>query len=164
MTQGQAAFVGGVFVLLFLVIITYKPDDFKPDPARDGTGGFSLGKLLGLFRFFCALLVGSIYRLWKLVQATGTEAAGVWRALTNKHQYVSDELKAQRMAICRKCPLFFAPLQTCGSPLRKTKDGCFCYMPLAAGAYHDCYIFENGTLFSDEPGWPPNLNSSVIDL
>jgi len=36
-------------------------------------------------------------------------------------QEVPDELVQARLAVCRACPLFFRPLQTCGSPLRGRK-------------------------------------------
>jgi hypothetical protein len=39
-----------------------------------------------------------------------------------------------RLAVCRSCPLWYAPLQTCGSPLKRGWSGlgCYCFMPAKA--------------------------------
>ncbi len=61
-----------------------------------------------------------------------------------------------RMEECRKCPLFYKPLQTCGSPLAKeSKMGCYCYLPLKVTLKANCWLFDetNGEL-----GWPKPLN------
>lgn len=152
----------GLFMLTFLIFITYKPDDFKPDPDRSGTGGVSLGRLWGMVQFLGALIVGATYRLWTLVKAIGSEVLGIWWALKAK-QYVGDELKEKRIEACQKCPLFYKPLQTCGSPLAKDPSkGCHCYVPIMAGAYHDCWKWERD-LYDLEYQWPNELNSTWIE-
>ncbi len=123
--------------------------------------------MLSKLQFLAALCVGASYRLWTLVRASWSEARGIWVALRSDHQYVSDEIKVRRLAVCRKCPIFYAPLQTCGSPLRKdASEGCHCYIPIMAGTYHDCWAFENTYVAPGNwapSGWPSELNSSVID-
>lgn len=106
-------------------------------------------------QFIAALAVAATYELWK-------QASGIWKALGTR-QRVSDELKQDRMGVCRTCDLFFQPLGTCGSPLQKHKGpgirpGCFCHMGTASGVLHDCWKFEMGR----EGGWPAELNSSYI--
>lgn len=51
-----------------------------------------------------------------------------------------------RLATCSVCPIFYKPLQTCGTPLRKTLRplGCWCFMPAKARlAAAQCWIDEN---------------------
>jgi hypothetical protein len=91
-----------------------------------------------------------------LVAALGTNVTDpaayrrVWRALslwwgaTDPGARVSPEVYAKRLETCKNCPLFFKPLQTCGSPLTRNSDlGCWCFMPAAAKlADKGCWIDE----------------------
>lgn len=35
----------------------------------------------------------------------------------------------RRMYACRKCPVFYRPLMTCGTPFRNRDLGCWCFTP-----------------------------------
>lgn len=56
---------------------------------------------------------------------------------------VSPEDYSQRMGICEACPIYFSPLKSCGTPLRRDLRpcGCYCYMPVKARyARSTCWI------------------------
>lgn len=68
-------------------------------------------------------------------------------------QTASEELVKQRLAACQKCPVYYAKLRTCGSPLDKELEGlgCWCSVEakssiLAATCWGDDHIenFQNG--------------------
>ncbi len=81
-------------------------------------------------------------------------------------QGVPDELVQARLAVCRKCPVFFRPLQSCGSPLReilrrlrrlpKLPAGCFCHLPTKARLHENCWAYDERL---PDLGWPAALNS-----
>jgi len=83
------------------------------------------------FQFFCALAVAAAVSdildpvTWKI--AKSLLKVWFWRS--------GDVVKAmqfiKRSAACRACPVFYKPLQTCGSPLDKDTRGlgCYCYLP-----------------------------------
>lgn len=50
--------------------------------------------------------------------------------------------RERRLAACRRCPVFYAPLQTCGTPLKKDlrEVGCWCNV-------------EAKTLYADAKCW-----------
>lgn len=82
-------------------------------------------------QFMAALLVAALFG-WRhprqAVKRVG-KAFGLWMGLVGrKDKYVSDELAARRLAVCKCCPLWYEPFGTCGSPLYETSEGCFCYM------------------------------------
>jgi hypothetical protein len=92
-------------------------------------------------------------------------------------QEVPDELVQARMEICRQCPVFFSPLQSCGSPLReilrrlrrlkagspenssaspKILRGCFCHLPTKARLHENCWAYDERL---PDLGWPAAINS-----
>ena len=92
-------------------------------------------------------------------------------------QEVPDELVQERLGVCRKCPVFFAPLQSCGSPLReimrrlrslrsgspenspaspKILRGCFCHLPTKARLHENCWAYDERL---PDLGWPAAINS-----
>lgn len=84
-------------------------------------------------QYFCALVVAAIYGLkrftpWQMVKS----AYAVLRSFMARYDKESADVAAGRLAHCKNCPIFFAPLQTCGSPIDSTEGwyGCFCYMPV----------------------------------
>lgn len=108
------------------------------------------------FKFLIALIVGATFRLWRLLRATGSEAQGVWRAMTFQAPRVTELLRKQRLETCRQCPIYYAKLETCGSPLAADPDkGCHCYLPIAAGVWHRCWARQEGLPY----GWPKELES-----
>ena len=93
-----------------------------------------------------ALLVAGICSIWtRRGWARIAKAFLLWFGLIQKAEYVPCGTYDQRLSTCRNCPVFYAPLQTCGSPLKKELKGlgCWCYMPAAAKlAAKQCYIDE----------------------
>ncbi len=81
-------------------------------------------------------------------------------------QEVPDELVQARLEICRQCPVFFAPLQSCGSPLReimrrirrlpKLPVGCLCHLPTKARLHENCWAYDERL---PDLGWPAAINS-----
>lgn len=60
-----------------------------------------------------------------------------------------------RLACCRACPLWYAPLETCGSPFKSgaTDLGCWCFMPQKA-KYYDAVCWMDAELGdAAEYGW-----------
>lgn len=109
-------------------------------------------------RFICALLVAAAHYLLKEV---GNAKLAI-RAAFNKPE-VPHELTAKRLYACQKCPLFYAPLRTCGSPMMaKTwlnpndPMGCFCQMEVKATTLCNCWLADQTR---GEQGWPDELNS-----
>jgi hypothetical protein len=79
----------------------------------------------------------------------------LWRSLWAGK--VDTETFKRRMAFCRPCPIFYAPLQTCGSPLTDDKDlGCYCHMPTKARLRAACCWLYDET--AGRMGWPKDLN------
>ncbi len=79
-----------------------------------------------------------------LVAALGTPVTRrdgwvrLWRAfvlwlgiMRSKGERVDIAVYNRRMRICEACPIYYAPLQTCGSPFRgeESELGCWCFMP-----------------------------------
>lgn len=82
---------------------------------------------------------------------------------------VPRELSDLRLAICEKCPIFYAPLRTCGSALPGgARDehggvvGCGCWMPAKARTLDNCWLYDqaHGQTIC---GWPASLNSFPIE-
>lgn len=108
-----------------------------------------------LLRFIAALVVAAVARSWY-------GARGIWTALFNRSRHVAPELKRQRLGICRNCHVYYAPLQTCGSPLaRDSSSGCHCFMPLKSGTWSNCWLSERGV---ENSGWLRSMNSFPDDL
>ena len=106
------------------------------------------------FQFFCALLtagLGDMVEKWRGLR----EALKTGRA-------VGTRLVARRLSVCRKCPMYFAPLGTCGSPLFSFNiegfRGCHCHCETKAGTKTNCPAYDH---FKGRTivGWPAALNS-----
>lgn len=92
--------------------------------------------LTSKLRLCLALLVASLFtsltdrsgyvRIWR--------AVSLWWGALKPDSTVSESLEAARIGACRSCPIFYRPLQTCGTPLRKElrELGCWCHMPTKA--------------------------------
>ena|SRR5580692_11544503 len=83
---------------------------------------------------FLALAVAA---LWSDIfdRATWYKARALFTVWFGSHgARVTEEHFSRRMAACRACPVFYAPLQTCGSPLSKETRGlgCSCHLPSKA--------------------------------
>ena len=103
--------------------------------------------------FALALTVAAVATLWR-------EAKGIITALRMvEEKPVSDALYDERMTVCQKCPIYFKPLRTCGSPLAKDPTkGCSCYLVVKARGPANCWLYDEnkGDLGG---GWPDELNS-----
>jgi hypothetical protein len=116
-------------------------------------------------QLFLAVLVAAIGRLIR-------EAADLRFALSVRTT-VSPDMRHARLWYCRnKCPIYFRPLGTCGSPLRRlwariwgidnpyVRGGCDCHMPTKARIEANCWAFDQGI---HGVGWPVGLNSFPPD-
>lgn len=67
---------------------------------------------------------------------------------------VSAELQQTRLEACRTCPIYYAPLQTCGSPLGPDPElGCYCFMPSKSEwEQARCWLDEE-QIADGEAGW-----------
>jgi hypothetical protein len=105
---------------------------------------------------FTAASINALYGDWKRLRAQ----------LKTKDE-VTPELKSLRMEACRSCPIFFTPLQTCGSPFIAAQQGsaplgCSCHMPTKAATKSNCWYYDLHRDDFDESihfGWPKSLNS-----
>lgn len=112
------------------------------------------------WQWAAAVAVAAFYASYKMpVRALWKSTVAVWRAVRAKpEQTVSDDLFERRMATCRQCSVYYAPLSTCGSPLRKgyRNTGCSCFLPaLARLKETHCWIRETTDL--TDAGWPDDL-------
>lgn len=111
-------------------------------------------------RLTAALVVAAAFSLrhpidsfWKVVAAFK-----LWFEFARHPESTPQWIYYQRMRTCFKCPLFYRPLRTCGSPLTKElRDvGCFCSCEHKCSiADADCWAREHTD--SDEFGWPDSL-------
>lgn len=109
-------------------------------------------------RLVCALVVAALWSdpftrkpyvaLWKALRGMFRVAHGVGASM-----YVREA----RLRACRGCPVFFAPLQTCGSPLSKElRDvGCYCQVEAKSRIVDaTCWLDEQlSDEFGDAYGW-----------
>jgi hypothetical protein len=96
-----------------------------------------------------ALLVAALFSditergTWRKVRAAVT----LWFKLIEDGKRVPASKLASRLAICARCPVFYKPLGTCGTPLiRELHDlGCWCRMAEKAKFERaQCWLDENG--------------------
>lgn len=73
---------------------------------------------------------------------------------------VSPEIYQRRLRTCQKCPVFYKPLQTCGSPIKRELRGvgCYCYQPESARYTAKCCWLDEelGTAVPSPFGWYAN--------
>ena len=103
-------------------------------------------------RWSAALLVAALFSIWSRHGWVRIgKAFGLWFGLFHGKAFVSKEIAAFRLETCRKCPVFYAPLETCGSPLRKESRGlgCYCFQPVKVRLCDaTCWLDDN-----IEPGY-----------
>lgn len=104
-------------------------------------------------QFVAAVAIAGIYGQEKLGWM-GLIKAGwaVLRAITTRGGKASMETFEARMKCCEECPLFYSPLNTCGSVLTDNPSlGCGCYLPLKNKLPEaTCWMDDNF------PGTPPH--------
>ena len=111
-------------------------------------------------RFIAALMVAGWHRC-RRESGCVTIALESIRSLWNQPKG-GHPRKADRLKHCLKCPVYYAPLGTCGSPLHKdAKDhtgkpmGCFCFMEYKAATRCNCWLYDESV---GVMGWPEELN------
>lgn len=110
-------------------------------------------------KFLDALVIGAWFRCRSNWRACWAQAVGVLRALFSKSVAVSDEMAAQRLAVCERCPVYCKTLETCGSPAADDPTlGCWCYMPVKASTSCNCWLVDEAL----PGGWPSELNTKPI--
>jgi hypothetical protein len=111
-------------------------------------------------RLVLALLVAAAFsdllsiqpyrRAWRAMKA-------IFGLLAKNDPRVDAERLQRRLDACERCPYFYRPLATCGSPLRSELRhvGCRCNIEAKAKlAEADCYIDETSDLAADDGfGW-----------
>lgn len=112
------------------------------------------------FLLFCALIVAALGTLAQPRSAWGRFLAA-FVAFTRHAEDGGNTphwLYYSRMRCCFRCPLFYKPLRTCGSPLRKSLRGVGCYCSMifkASMIYGSCWIRTNAP--TSPHGWPAGL-------
>lgn len=99
-------------------------------------------------RFILAVIVGIVGSLLTWNKPWKRAKGAFWLWWDSWHTIrVNDEQYNERMATCRKCPIFFRPLQTCGSPLRHDRWlGCWCETEIKNRASSaSCWIRDHET-------------------
>jgi len=80
-----------------------------------------------------ALLVAGASSIWTPHgwSRIGRAFALFFFSLSAADSHVNAKKYRHRMEVCRRCPLFYKPLEACGTPLKKQLRGlgCYCYMP-----------------------------------
>jgi len=112
-------------------------------------------------RWMLALLVAGVASCWtRHGWHRIAKAFLLWFGLL-KHRgpQTSPDIYALRIQTCEKCPLFYAKLRTCGTPLKRMLRpyGCWCYMPEAAKLNEkQCYLDAE-----IEPGYPGGWTDAI---
>lgn len=112
-------------------------------------------------RLSAALLVAGLFSLrhprdsWPRVSAALT----TWLRWTREPRRTPRWIYYGRMRTCFSCPFFYAPLRTCGSPLRKElhECGCWCSMEHAAAVLEKECWYRTESYGDTEWGWDASL-------
>jgi len=107
-------------------------------------------------RLCLALLVAALFtnltdrsgylRIWR--------AVSLWWGALEPDSTVSDSLRTARLNACQTCPLFYRPLQTCGTPLKKELRGLGCWCNMEAKAkLTDATCWIDDELPGNKYGW-----------
>ena len=123
--------------------------------------------------FFRAMLIALRHALvtFEWPEAVG-RAIHLVPSLLRAYRHKATILSEMRLAACEKCPFFYAPLKTCGSPLgsketewyngntnRTEQAGCYCYMPVKVRDPQSvCWLHEQGV---DDMGWATDLDGKL---
>lgn len=102
-------------------------------------------RLARRLRMAAAFLVGAVYS-WN---TPGLALRKLWAALSGWiwHPTADSRRIYRRYRACRKCPLFYEPLRTCGTPMIEDlrQIGCWCNMEAKVTIHNaQCAIDENG--------------------
>lgn len=115
--------------------------------------------------FFMARKTHKISDLWSHLPRLGA-------ALLRQETTLGPDIAQLRLHHCAtRCPIFYAPLRTCGTPLHgagymllhpDTQFGCWCHMPTKARGVCNCWLYDmvQGRTDGSFSGWPHELNSA----
>ena len=110
-------------------------------------------------QFATALILAALY---------STERFGItdvlriiWKLISSK-SVPRGIMYFRRLRCCYRCPVFYLPTRTCGSPISKTPElGCWCFMPKkAAQPGAECWIDEQGFEDYGDYGWKHQIQNS----
>lgn len=112
-------------------------------------------------QFVAALIVGGVYSCLKDGNCIAQFFHVFHAVIFTRHK---DHLLAEmRVNHCKtKCPVYFKPLGTCGSPLKRGDDkrGCYCHMETKAELEDNCWAYDRDQGEGQNYfGWPQELNS-----
>ena len=114
-------------------------------------------------RWALALLLAGVFSIWtRQGWCRIGKAFGLWLGLVRHHEKrVSLRRLERRLETCRKCPIYFKPLQTCGSPVikRLRRVGCWCYCPESAKLNEKKCFLDSDI----EPGYPGGWQHAGAD-
>lgn len=88
-----------------------------------------------------------------------------WRLLVSPKKRADFWIVYRRYRTCRKCPVFYAPLRTCGTPLTKEFRGlgCYCSMESKSGI-RDATCWADDSLHEPADfGWKMNATRAIVD-
>lgn len=116
-------------------------------------------------RLMAALIVAG-FGLWfapRQMFGRITAALTAWRHFKATADF---DLVYRRMRVCWRCPLFYSPLRTCGTPLKRDlRDlGCWCNMEAKAALLEsECWLDEN-QCDTQGCGWTANIPDAGAGL
>ena len=79
-------------------------------------------------------------------RASWSRIKAAWKLLSTPHERADFWTVYRRYRCCKKCPVFYKPLRTCGSPLNKEfrRLGCYCSMENKSGLKSaSCWADDN---------------------
>lgn len=112
----------------------------------------------GCLQFFAAVSLAALHAC--VTGRCARSGRAFLAAYARSRASLDPQLTAARLQSCRVCPIFFRPLATCGTPLRRglRSLGCHCHMPTKAAGPANCWAYDE-TAGTNHIGWPAALNS-----
>lgn len=113
-------------------------------------------------RFAAAVILAALYGMDRFsIKEMWQAARHVFVALTARRGRVDRVTYFRRLRCCWRCPVFYPPLRTCGSPLAGNPElGCFCEEERKAAIPEaTCWIDENAEDDMKEFGWTITIKS-----
>ena len=113
-------------------------------------------------RWAAALLLAGLCSCWtRRGWVRIGRAAGLWFGLVGKKDRLVDPATyARRIKACEQCVIFYKPLRTCGTPLKRElrPHGCWCFMDEAAKLHEkECYLDTD-----IQPGYPGGWRDTAL--
>ena len=113
-----------------------------------------------LLQFLHALILAAWHRCRTAPRQCMAQAWGVITAILTTDDPVNEKIITERLNTCARCPVFYGPMKTCGSPRSADPDlGCWCYMPVKARTRANCWLYDQRL----PGGWHRSLNSATVE-